>query len=61
MKLPEGELVSATRQAIADATDFDERQMKHNFEYDRRAYETIKRDFGRLINAGLVDEAMKGK
>jgi hypothetical protein len=28
------ELVTATCQAIADATDFDERDMNHNFDYE---------------------------
>jgi hypothetical protein len=33
------ELVAATRQAIADAADFDEREMNTNFDYDYQAYE----------------------
>ena len=32
------ELVAATRQAIADATDFDERDSNRNFDYDDEAY-----------------------
>jgi hypothetical protein len=31
------ELVSATRLAIADATDFDEREINRNFDYDYEA------------------------
>ena len=32
------ELVAATHQAIADATDFDERDINRNFAYDYEAY-----------------------
>src|SRR5437870_5139877 len=35
------ELVAATRQAIADATDFDERDINRNFDYDYQAYEEV--------------------
>jgi hypothetical protein len=31
---PPEELVGVTRGAIADATDFDERDVNHNFDYD---------------------------
>ena len=37
VEAPPEDLVVATRQAIADATDFDERQMNYNFDYDRQA------------------------
>ena len=43
------ELVAATRRAIADATDFDERDMNQNFDYDYEAYEEVKRNLGRLV------------
>ena len=43
------ELVAATRLAIADATDFDEREINHNFDYDDEAYSEVKRNLGRLI------------
>src|ERR1700741_2700096 len=43
------ELVAATRQAIADATVFDERDINHNFAYDYEAYGEVKRNLGRLI------------
>ena len=43
------ELVAATRQAIADATDFDAREINRNFDYDCEAYEEVKRNLGRLI------------
>ncbi len=45
---PEG-LIAATREAIADATDFDERDINYNFSYDFEAYNAVKRNFGRLI------------
>jgi uncharacterized Zn finger protein len=53
------ELVTATRQAIADATDFDEREINHNFAYDYEAYEEVKRNLGRLIDAGQLQQAMQ--
>jgi hypothetical protein len=53
------ELVAATRQAIADATDFDERDMNTNFDYDYQAYEEVKRNLARLIASGNLREAMK--
>ncbi len=36
------ELVAATRQAIADATAFDERDINRNFDYDYEAYGEVK-------------------
>jgi hypothetical protein len=53
------ELVTATRQAIADATDFDERDINHNFDYDSEAYGEVKRNLGRLIAAGQLRLAMQ--
>jgi uncharacterized Zn finger protein len=52
------DLVAATRQAIADATDFDERDINHNFDYDDQAYSTVKRNLGRLIDSGQLRLAM---
>ena len=52
------DLVAATRQAIADATDFDERDMNSNFDYDDQAYSTVKRNLGRLIESGQLRLAM---
>lgn len=52
-------LEAATRQAIADATDFDERDINHNFDYDYEAYEEVKRNFARLIAAGNLRVAMQ--
>ena len=53
------ELAIATRQAIADATDFDERDINRNFDYDYEAYSEVKRDLVRLIDAGQLHLAMQ--
>ena len=53
------ELVTATRRAIADATDFDERQINRNFDYDDEAYREVKRNLGRLIDSGQLRQAME--
>ena len=53
------ELVTATRLAIADATDFDERQINRNFDYDDEAYGEVKRNSGRLIDSGQLRPAME--
>ncbi len=53
------ELVAATRQAIADATDFDEREINYNFHYDYEAYSEVKRNLGRLIDQGHLRQAME--
>jgi hypothetical protein len=52
------ELVAATRQAIADATAFDERDINRNFDYDDEAYGEVKRNLGRLIASGQLRLAM---
>ncbi len=52
------ELVAATRRAIADATDFDERQINRNFDYDDDAYGEVKRNLGRMIGSGQLRQAM---
>jgi uncharacterized Zn finger protein len=53
------ELVAATRQAIADATDFDKRDINRNFDYDDEAYREVKRNLGRLIASGQLRPAME--
>src|SRR3954469_17314780 len=53
------ELVTATRLAIADATDFDEREINRNFDYDYDAYSEVKRNLGRLIDSGQLRPAME--
>jgi uncharacterized Zn finger protein len=59
LKATPEELVEATRQAIADATDFDERFLNSNFDYDYDAYEEVKSNLGRLIDLGQLQAAMK--
>lgn len=53
------ELVAATRQAIADATAFDRRDINRNFDYDYAAYGALKRNLGRLIDTGQLRLAMQ--
>jgi hypothetical protein len=52
------ELVATTRQAIADATAFDKRDINRNFAYDDEAYAEVKRNLGRLIASGQLRLAM---
>ncbi len=51
--------MAATRQAIADATDFDDRDINRNFDYDDDAYREVKRNLGRLIASGHLRSAMQ--
>jgi hypothetical protein len=53
------ELAVATRQAIADATDFDERDINRNFDYDYEAYAEVKRNVSRLIGQGELRLVME--
>lgn len=53
------EIVAATRQAIADATYFDKRDINYNFDYDHEAYAEVKRNLGRLIDSGDLRSAME--
>ena len=59
LEVPPKGLVAATRQAIADATDFDEREINYNFDYDYGAYGAVKRNFGRLIDLGHLRTVME--
>ena len=59
LEAPPKELVAATRQAIADATDFDERDINRNFDYDYEAYSEVKRNLSRLIDLGQLRLAME--
>ena len=54
-----GELAAATRQAIADATDYDERDINYNFDYDYAAYEEVKRNLIRLVDQNQLRRAME--
>ena len=53
------ELVAATRLAIADATDFDERDINRNFDYDYEAYDEVKRNLSRLVDLGQLRPVME--
>ena len=59
LETPPKELLAATRQAIASATDFDEREINYNFDYDSEAYDEVKRNLGRLIELGQLRPAME--
>lgn len=59
VETPTAELVAETRQAIADATDFDERHVNHNFRCDYEAYRAVKRNLGRLAALGQLHAAME--
>lgn len=52
------QLTASARQAIVDATAFDERDVGDNFDYDYAAYETVGRCFRRLVERGRYREAM---
>jgi len=58
LQAPPDELVATTRQAIADATYFDQRDINRNFRYDHAAYSAVKRNLGRLIELGHLRLAM---
>lgn len=55
---PVQDLVASTRYAIADATDFDEREMNYNFAYDHQAYQTVQRNLQRLVKEECFEQAM---
>ena len=59
IEAPPEDLVVSTRQAIADATDFDERQINYNFDYDYQAYQTVQKNLKRLVVQGCFNEAME--
>jgi len=59
LEAPPQELVATIRQAIADATYFDQRDINRNFRYDYAAYEAVKRNLGRLIRLGHLRPAME--
>jgi len=59
LQTPPKELLAATRQAIADATAFDERDINHNFSYDYEAYRQVQRNMHRLIELKQLRPAME--
>jgi hypothetical protein len=58
LEAPPQELVAATRGAITEATDFDDRDINRNFSYDYEAYDEVKRNLARLIGMGQLRLAM---
>src|SRR5579859_3443518 len=52
------ELVAVTRQAIANATTFDARDINRNFDYDYEAYGEVKRNLGRLVALGKLRDGV---
>ena len=59
LQTPPKELIVATRQAIADATAFDEREINYNFSYDHEAYDEVQQNLRRLIELGQLRPAME--
>lgn len=59
LEAPPKELVAATRVAIADATDFDQRDINRNFDYDYEAYSEVQRNLSRLVELGQSPSAME--
>jgi hypothetical protein len=59
LEVPPEELAAAARLAIADATDFDEREINRNFSYDDAAYDEVKRNLSRLVELEQLPLAME--
>ena len=59
LQTPPKELIVATRQAIADATAFDEREINYNFSYDYEAYDEVQQNLRRLTELGQLRPAME--
>lgn len=58
VETPPEALVQDTRQAIAEATDYDERQINYNFDYDYAAYRTVEENLKKLVKGGDLESAM---
>jgi len=59
LQAPLEELLVMTRQAIADATAFDERDINYNFSYDDDAYREVQQNLHRLTEMGQLRRAME--
>ncbi len=55
---PPVEVVASIRDAIADATHFDRRDINRNFDYDHAAYAAVVRYLEKLVEGGQVLAAM---
>lgn len=53
------ELADATHQAILTATDFDEREINYNFDYDYGAYDEVQRHLSRIVKQDQLHLAME--
>ncbi len=56
---PLEELADATHQAIVTATDFDEREINYNFDYDYGAYDETQRNLSRMVKQNQLHLAME--
>ena len=59
VELPPDDLIAATRSAIDEATDYDERDMNTNFHVDYDAYKAVHRNFKLLIKQQKLTDVMK--
>ena len=59
LEVPPEEIATAASLAIADATDFDEREINRNFDYDYAAYDEVKRNLSRLVELEQLPLAME--
>jgi hypothetical protein len=55
---PPADLVAATRQAIADATAYEPRDINRNLAYDYEAYAAVKHNLQQLIQLDQLQAAM---
>lgn len=53
------DLISRTQTAIARATDFDDREINRNFDYDSDAYEQVQKYFRQLVTSGQLEPVME--
>ena len=53
------ELLQITRIAIDKATYFNQRDINRNFDYDSMAYDTVKKNFSKLIKLGGLSDVME--
>lgn len=52
-------VVNDVESAIALATDFDERRMNYNFDYDHESYEAVEKGLKKLIEHGELEETKR--
>lgn len=52
-------VVNDIETAISLATDFDERRMNYNFDYDQESYEAVEKGLKKLIERGELEEAKR--